>query len=99
VVEKVIPQLLQLLVDGYWGVRVTGANVMAKLAENSELPPISSVCCRSCTFQAELRAAVENDIQPLLQLLKDRNDDARVVGVNVMAKLAEYREFLWVSSV
>jgi hypothetical protein len=42
VIEDAMPQLLQLLVDGNWEVRVAGANIMAKLAEHGEFLRISS---------------------------------------------------------
>ena len=42
-IENIIPQLLQLLGDGKWEVRVAGANMIEKLTEHSEFPKIYSV--------------------------------------------------------
>jgi HEAT repeat protein len=93
VIEHHIPQLLQLLKDDNTDVRVAAANVMAKLAEYSEFPRISSVWRRWCTVQAELRSAIESVIPQLLRLLQDDSEDIRGASATVMVKLAGSSEF------
>jgi hypothetical protein len=92
-IENSIPQLLHLLKDGNWEVRVAGANVMIQLAEHSEFPPISSVWCRYSTFQAKLCAVIETTVPQLLHLLQDNDPDVQDAGTNLFVKLAERSEF------
>ena len=87
-----VPQLLQLLEDNNKGVRDTGVSIMVNLAEHSKFHRLFQFKHHLCRFKAELRAVIGSAIPQLLQLLKDDND-IRVTGANIIAKLTIYGEF------
>src|SRR5271168_625428 len=92
-----IPEIITLLKDSYWQVRIAAANALSKLSDHSKRLYLSGVSLL-IYFVAGFQPLIMTAIPEIITLLKDSDSDVQIAAANTLSKLSDHSKRLYLSS-